>query len=76
MSNTDNHYKAKVDALGRAMAAVDNADNFITKAMMLEKKTPMGVSDDLKAIGDLADDLYKFIRDYRKAVEVLTSYKK
>jgi hypothetical protein len=43
---------------------------------MLEKKTPMGVSDDLKAIGDLADDLYKFIRDYRKAVEVLTSYKK
>jgi len=40
---------------------------------MLEKKTPMGVSDDLKAIGDLADDLYKFIRDYRKAVEALIS---
>ena len=76
MSNANDHYKAKVDILGRAMAAADNADNFITKAMMLEKKTPMGVSDDLKAIGDLADDLYKFIRDYRKAVEVLTSYKK
>ena len=76
MSNTNDHYKAKVDALGRAMAAVDNADNFITKAMILEKKTPISVSDDLKAIGDLADDLYKFIRDYRKAVEVLTSYKK
>ena len=73
MSNTNDHYKAKADALGRAMAAVDNADNFITKAMMLEKKTPMGVSDDLKAIGDLADDLYKFIRDYRKAVEALIS---
>ena len=73
MSNTNDHYKAKVDALGRAMAAVDNADNFITKAMILEKKTPIGVSDDLKAIGDLADDLYKFIRDYRKAVEALIS---
>ena len=73
MSNANDHYKAKVDALGRAMAAVDNADNFITKAMILEKKTPIGVSDDLKAIGDLADDLYKFIRDYRKAVEALIS---
>lgn len=71
MSNENSHYKVKVDVLGEAMRCVDHVDDLITKAMLLEKKTPMGVSDELNAMANVSAELYLIIRDYRNAVKTL-----
>jgi hypothetical protein len=76
MSNENSHYKVKVDVLGEAMRCVDHVDDLITKAMLLEKKTPVGVSDELNVMGELAGDLYNLIRDYRNAVKILARHEK
>lgn len=76
MSNANSHYKVKVDVLGEAMRCVDHVDDLITNVMLLEKKTPMGVSDELEAMGELAGDLYNLIRSYRSAVQALVHHEK
>lgn len=76
MSNEISHYKVTIDILKEAMHCVDQVDDLITEAMVLEEDTPAGVSDELNTMGERVCDLHNLIREYRKSVKILARNKK